>query len=59
MEVGWSLRWRVEGGRERSDWRGIFFIFSFLFFWVCFVLILFFSGECWGVGIDGVVYLYG
>lgn len=56
MEVGWSLRWRVEGGRERSDWRGIFFIFYFLDFYLIFVLI--FGGKFWGVGIDRVVYLY-
>lgn len=49
----------MEGGRERSDWRGIFF---FIFFFnllldYCFVLFC-----CWGEVLGGldrwVVYLY-
>lgn len=45
MEVGWSLRWRVEGGRERSDWRGIFFVLFLLD--SCFI---FFGGGGRSVG---------
>lgn len=47
MEVGWSLRWRVEGGRERSDWRGIFLIFLLNF---CFI----FWGNVGGLGSMGL-----
>lgn len=49
MEVGWSLRWRVEGGRERSDWRGIF-----LFFLLDFCFVLFLGGSVGGVGSMGL-----
>lgn len=54
MEVGWSLRWRVEGGRERSDWRGIVFIFYFLLFWVYFLLFCFLGGSVGGFGSIGL-----
>lgn len=51
---GW-VEFEVEGGRGEGEvgLEGHFFNFFYLIF------VLFFGGKCWGVGIDGVVYLYG
>lgn len=53
---GW-LEFEVEGGGGEGEvgLEGHFFFFYLL---VLFCFDLFFSGEGWGVGIDGVVYLY-
>lgn len=58
---GW-VEFEVEGrgGEGEVGLEGHCFILYFLSFgFVLFCFDLFFSGECWGFGIDGVVYLYG
>lgn len=54
---GW-VEFEVEGGRGEGEvgLEGHFFLFFYLLGFFCFVL--FFGGKCWGVWIDGVVYLY-
>lgn len=57
---GW-LEFEVEGGGGEGEvgLEGHFFYFLFSFILGLFSFVLFFGGKCWGVGIDGVVYLYG